>query len=113
MRSFALLYISLFLLFYFLITFGAYKNLIQINIGKVSKNIKWIFWSYNLILLFSFVFLYIYPNPTRTATDYTIYFYFNLILFIDFFSKIPLTLSLLIHYVVKRKENENPFCIPD
>ncbi len=103
MRSFALLYISLFLLFYFLITFGAYKNLIQLTSERFRKMSKWIFWSYNFILLLSFVFLYIYPMQPRTATDYTVYFYFNLILFIDFFSKIPLTLALLIHYVVERR----------
>ncbi len=105
MRSFPLLLISIFLLFYFLITFGAFKNLIKLTSESFRQSSKWIFWSFNLILLFSFVFLYIYPNQPRHATDYTIYFYFNLILFIDFFSKIPLTLSLLISYLTKRKGN--------
>jgi len=99
MRSFPILYLLIFLIFYLLITIGANKNLIRLFSENKRKLINWIFWSINLFILIGFIFLYIYPYNAREASNYPAYFYFNSLLFADIIFKIPLSLSLLLYYL--------------
>jgi len=101
MRSFSIVVLILFLLFYVFISIGAYKNLIFIT-PKNKRKIRAICLSTNIFIFLGFIILYIYPFQANKAFNYPLYFYFNAILFTDFFIKIPLALSLMIYYLFKR-----------
>ena len=95
MRSFQLLFILLFLLFYSLLSYGAAKSILRIvspaNIRIVYRII--IIWSIAIIV--SFVFLYVWPFTTRNTQNYSVNLIYNAILSVDFVFKIPLTLSFM------------------
>jgi len=105
MRSFPVIYLLIFLIFYFLITIGAYKNLIRLFSNSKKKTVNWIFWSTNLFIICSFIFLYIYPHNAREASNYPAYFYFNSLLFADIIFKVPLSFSLLLYYLFFRVQH--------
>lgn len=102
MRSFQLMFLVLFIILYAIVSFGAYRNLRKSILPKYIKPLNRIFGIYSLLLVFTFIFLYIYPNQPRNAKNYDVYFYFNTILFIDFFIKLILSFFYLI-YLFYRK----------
>lgn len=96
MRTFQLLSITLFLIFYALISFGAIKSLLGIALPENRKKVFLLMLIISLVVLVSFVLLYIWPLTTRNTKEYTLHLIFNAILSIDFVFKIPLALSVLI-----------------
>ncbi len=106
MRSFPIQFLIIFLIFYLVITVGAFTHLLKLANKKNRIWIKWLFGLFDAFLIVGFVFLYIYPNQPRDATNYPVYFYFNAVLFIDFIFKIPLCVSLLLHYITLRKKSK-------
>ena len=105
MRTFQLLSIMLFLIFYALITFGAIKGLLAIALNGNRKKVFRIMLTISLVVLISFFLLYIWPLTTRSTKEYTLHLIFNAVLSIDFVFKIPLALSVLIGipFAIKRK----------
>lgn len=100
MRSFQLLYLFVFIVFWIFIGFGAYSSIRKI-IQK--KGFKIGYWSYSIFIVISFIFLYIYPNQPREAKNYLVYFYFNAFLFIDFIIKIILSVFFIFGLFLKQK----------
>ena len=105
MRTFQLLSITLFLVFYALISFGAIKSLLVISLSVNRRKVFWLMLIISIVVLISFVLLYIWPLTTRNTKEYTWHLIFNAVLSIDFVFKIPLALSVLIGipFTVKRK----------
>lgn len=96
MRSFQLLFWIVFLLIYTLITLGAVGNIVQLANSKQKTNIRIIGILFFLVLILTLVFLYIWPGDVRTSENYSLYFFFNGILLIDFFFKIPLSFFYIV-----------------
>jgi len=92
MRSFQFVLWIIFLLFYVLISLSSYRAILNIA-GK--KYWKGIFFSWSALILFFTVALYIWPGNIRNTENYSLYFLFNGILFIDLCFKLPLFLSFL------------------
>ena len=104
MRSFQFVSIVIFLSVYIFISYFntvTLKNLFQ---AQKQKLFQFIHGSYSLLLLLIFIFLYIYPNKPRDASNYSFYFYFNAILFIDFFTKISVFIAGIISIFVKKSK---------
>jgi uncharacterized protein len=105
MRTFQLLSVMLFLVFYALITFGAIKGLLSIALPGNRKKVLWLMLIISSVVLISFILLYIWPLTTRNTKEYPLHLIVNAVLSIDFVFKIPLALSVLIGipFTVKRK----------
>ena len=105
MRTFQLIPITLFLVFYALISFGAIKSLLVISLPVNRRKVFWLMLVISIAVLISFVLLYIWPLTTRNTKEYTWHLIFNAALSIDFVFKIPLALSILIGilFSLKRK----------
>jgi predicted MPP superfamily phosphohydrolase len=100
MRSFQLLYLFIFVVFWFFIGLGAYSSLREII---QREKFKIGFWGYSIFFIFIFIFLYIYPYQPSEAKNYLIYFYFNALLFIDFIVKIILSVFFIFGLFFKQK----------
>ncbi len=105
MRTFQLLSLVIFLLFYSIVSFGAIKGLLRIALPKDRAKIIRGMLFYSILVLAGFVLLYIWPLTTRSTKEYTMHLIFNALLSIDFVFKIPLALSLLlgIPFSIKNK----------
>jgi len=75
------------------------KRLFQ---DQKQKYFQFIYGAYALLLILTFIFLYIYPNKPRDASNYSLYFYFNAILFIDFFTKVPIFIAGIVSIFIKK-----------
>lgn len=95
MRTFQLLYVLLFVLFYAFISFGAIKSLT--GIAKPKNKIKslWITLIISIAIITGFIFLYIWPFTPRSTKEYSTYLIYNAVLSADFVFKISLTLSFI------------------
>ena len=111
MRSFQLMFLVLFIILYAIVSFGAYRNLRKSILPKYIKPLNRIFGIYSLLLVFTFIFLYIYPNQPRHAKNYDVYFYFNTILFIDFFIKLILSFFYLIYLFYRKRRTSRSILI--
>jgi len=100
-----MLFLVLFIIFYGIVSLGAYRNLKKSTSPKYKKWLNLIFGIYTLLLVGTFIFLYIYPNQPTHAHNYTIYFYFNAVLFIDFFVKLILSFFYFIYLFFRKKRN--------
>jgi len=96
MRTFQLLSLVIFLLFYSLVSFGAIKSLLQIVLPKIRKKVFRVVLFFSLLVLAGFVILYVWPLTTRSTKEYTFHLMFNAVLSVDFVFKIPLAISLLL-----------------
>jgi uncharacterized protein len=96
MRSFQLLSIVTFLLFYALVSFGAVKTVLRIVSPANKKKVFWLMLLFSVIVVAGFVMLYIWPLTTRNTKEYTLHLMFNALLSVDFVFKIPLAISLLL-----------------
>ena len=103
MRTFQLLSISLFLIFYLIISFGAIKSLLRIVSPLYIKKTFWINLIFLVTICLGFVLLYIWPLTTRNLKGFSIHLIFNAILSIDFVFKVSLTLSFLVGVFFPRK----------
>lgn len=99
MRSFQILALVLFLVFYLLTVFGAFSNLKKIT-GK-NKIVSGVFILLNILVLSIFILLYIYPFNPRTATNYPAYFFYNTFLFAVFLFNVPMATAIFIQSVLK------------
>ncbi len=104
MKSFQLIYILSFLIFYGIIGWGALKNLMNIYHPKYSASVKRTFFIQTLLLIFFFIFLYIYPNHPRQANNYKFQLIFNVIFFIDFIIKLLLAISFLCYFFFRKNQ---------
>ena len=102
MRSYQLIYLLLFILFYALITIGTNASLVQIVKSSIRKKIKWIILIYSFLLITGFLLLYIWPDHAWKKGNYAIILIYNTFLSIDFIFKIPLSLSFLIGLLFTR-----------
>jgi uncharacterized protein len=101
MRSFLIITLLTFLVFYILTSLGAWSNLKKICGSK--KVVSLVFWVLNFLVFAGFIILYIYPFQPRTATNYQVYFFFNTLLFSIFLFNIPMALSFLLHKAFKQE----------
>ena len=102
MRSFQILLIVIFLFIYFLLSCFNTVTLKKLFQARKQKWFQYIYCGYSLLLILTFIFLYIYPNKPRDASNYSFYFYFNAILFIDFFTKIPVFIAGIVSIFIKK-----------
>lgn len=105
MRSFPILYLIIFLLFFLLVIFGSIKNIRKIVATQFKKPASTVFLIIHVLLLLVFIYLYIYPNQPREATDYTVYVIYNFILFSVLVFNLPNALSYLLHIILARKKS--------
>jgi uncharacterized protein len=106
MRSFELFYLLLFAGLYLIMGLGALRSL------KMIINACW----YPAIRLFTiliyiaviagFILLYIFPWHIDRASDYSVYSYFNALIFIVFFISLPLAVSTFLHYIFENKRDK-------
>lgn len=104
MRSFQMLFLLLFILFYVVVSWGTLKNIKSSTSGNYKNWLGWLFSIYTLLVLGTFIFLYIYPDQPRHAKNYTVYFYFNALLFIDLLAKVFLSVSYLIYLFFRKRK---------
>ena len=102
MRSFQILFLIIFIAFYVIVGLGAYLNLNKSILPKYKNSIRWTFGIYSFLMLGIFIFLYIYPNQPQHAKNYNLYFYFNALLFIDFFVKLLFSIFYLVYLFFRR-----------
>jgi predicted MPP superfamily phosphohydrolase len=84
------------ILFYILITFGTVQVLVQLAKAKHKNRFRLSIYLFAIGLIISMVLLYIWPGDIRTTKNYSLYYYFNGILLLDFFFKIPLSFFFII-----------------
>lgn len=104
MRSFQIIYILSFLIFYGIISWGALQNIKNILHIKYLTIIKNTYLIYSVLLIIFFIFLYIYPFHPSHVNNYKFYLIFNVILFIDFIVKLLLTISYLFFFIYLKKK---------
>lgn len=109
MRSFQLLYLVMFFLFYLLLSVGAIFNVKVLVTNKKKNLFIWVMGIFQVLVLAGFVFLYIYPNQPQHATNYPTYFYYNALLFLVVLFNIPTALSYLACLIAGRKKRILPF----
>ena len=102
MRSFQFASIITFLLIYILFSYVNTTTLKKLFKADKRKYFQFIYIGYSLLLLLTFIYLYVYPNKPRDASNYSFYFYFNAILFIDFFTKIPVFIAGIVSIFIKK-----------
>lgn len=93
MRTFQLIFIVLFLIFYTAITLGAIKTLTGVVNPPKRKIVQKLVLVISSTILVGFVILYIWPLTTRNTNEYSAHLIFNIILSIDFIFKIPSSLA--------------------
>jgi predicted MPP superfamily phosphohydrolase len=98
MRTFQLLFIVIFLIFYSLISIGAIKSLLGITIPANRKKVLRLLIIISAFIFISFVLLYVWPLTTRNTQEYTVHLIFNALLSVDFVFKLPLALSFIIGF---------------
>jgi predicted MPP superfamily phosphohydrolase len=105
MRTFQLLFILLFLVFYAFLTFGSLKSLLGISKSQNKGKVKIGVLLFTAVIFVGFILLYIWPLTTRNTNEYSAHLIFNAILSIDFIFKLPLALSYVfsIFFSIKRK----------
>jgi len=84
------------ILFYVLITLGTVRVLVQLAKAEHKNRIRLSFYLFAIGLIISMVLLYIWPGDIRTTKNYSLYYYFNGILLLDFIFKIPLSFFFII-----------------
>lgn len=104
MRTFQLLFILLFLIFYSLISIGTIKSLSGIAIPNKKKKVQRIILFVSTVVFISFILLYIWPLTARNTKEYSFHLIFNAILSIDFIFKIPLALSFAVGIFFSKKK---------
>ena len=102
MRNFPSLYVIIFLIIYLGITYFVINSVLRLFTKKNKNRAKLILIIYSLLIITSFVYLYIYPNQPRYTRNYTYYFYFNSILFIDIIVKLPILIFSLFGYISRK-----------
>lgn len=103
MRTFQLVSILLFLVFYAFISFGSIKCLLRITPPAQQKKVFKILIIISISILTGFVMLYVWPMTTRNLRGYTLHLIYNAILSIDFVFKFSLTLSYLLGIFIRKK----------
>ena len=105
MRSFQLMFWIFLILFYVLITLGTIRVLVQLAKAEHKNRIRLSFYLFAIGLIISMVLLYIWPGDIRTTKNYSLYYYFNGILLLDFIFKIPLSFFFIIGKLFFRNSN--------
>ncbi|MFW6370028.1 MAG: metallophosphoesterase, partial [Bacteroidota bacterium] len=103
MRSFPVLYLIVFLLFFILVVYGSLKNIQKITANKFKRKISIGFLLLHVLMLLVFIYLYIYPNQPREATNYTVYIIYNFILFALLVFNFPNAFSYFLYVIFARK----------
>ena len=103
MRSFQMMFWILFILFYVLITMGTVQALTELANSKLKSKIRLSILILTISLIISMVLLYIWPGDIRTTKNYSLFYYFNGILLLDFIFKIPLSFFYIIGKLFSQK----------
>lgn len=106
MRSFQLMFWILLIVFYILITLGTGQVLVQLTKSKLKFRIKLSIALVTIGLIVSMVLLYIWPGDIRTTKNYSLFYYFNGILLLDFIFKIPLSFFYIISKLFSIKNRQ-------
>ncbi len=96
MRSFQIMFWILLIVFYVLITIGTVQVLTELANSKLKSKIRLGILILTIGLIISLVLLYIWPGDIRTTKSYSLFYYFNGILLLDFIFKIPLSFFYVI-----------------
>jgi predicted MPP superfamily phosphohydrolase len=105
MRSFLIITLLTFLVFYILTSLGAWSNIRKISGNKKIVNL--VFWLLNFLVFAGYIILYIYPFQPRAATNYQVYFFFNTLLFSVFLFNVPMAISFLMQKALKKESKQH------
>ena len=105
MRSFQLMFWVLLILFYVLITLGTLQVLVQLVKSKFKFRIRLGILIFGLCTIISMGLLYVWPGDIRTTNNYSLYYYFNGILLLDFIFKIPLSFFYIVGLIFFSNNN--------
>lgn len=103
MRTYQVLYLLLFLIFYLVLTLTTYKSIVRVLKNHLKKTICWIIYSYSIILILIFIVIYIWPGLTSKNGDYSTTLIFNGFLSADFAFKTMATLTYFFGLILKKK----------
>lgn len=107
MRSIPFLIAIIFLAFYGTITVLAWKSISPLTHKKAFHNkVKRVYWFYSALIWIAFMLLFIFPFSIATSKNYSSYYYFNALLFIDILCKAALSVSSLIHFFTTNKNRK-------
>lgn len=95
MRSYQLIYLIFFILFYAVTSLGTAASVKQIVMHNLRNRIRWIIYIYSFLMISGFLLLYIWPDHAWKNGNYATILTYNTLLSIDFVIKIPLSLSFL------------------
>lgn len=104
MRAFQVVNLIVFIFFYAFITYGTVISLTKVILSKKKKGLIFGITFFSILSIATFIFLYIWPNSAQKAGEYSIYFIFNAILFIELIFKIPLSFSFILGILFFRKK---------
>lgn len=104
MRTVQLLFMVIFLVFYILISLGAFMSLLNLTFPANKKKVQWTILVYSFIIIVSFVLLYIWPMTVRSIKDYTFHLIYNALLSADLVFKIPLAFSFVCGFFFTSKK---------
>ena len=106
MRSISFLILAGIFLFLLLMTWLSSRSLINLSSSKkIRKRIGLAYWIFSLYVISHFTYLFIYPQTAATSINYKAYFLFNVILITDLLSKIVLSASAIIFFILKKKSH--------
>ena len=111
MRTFPLLPVLYFLIFYLLFLIGATFSLKKILSTKKLKPLANFYFIFCLLLLFTLFYLYIYPNSPRTSHTFRFYLYFNILLFVVITFNLPASLFAFLSIFLGKSKKSTPLLI--
>lgn len=107
MRSFQLIYLLTFLVFYSFISFSSISILRRLVQKNHRKRLSISISLFSIFIILSFVFLYVWPLNTRKTGEYSFYLIYNAILSFDFIFKIPFTFTFISGLFIAKKSYSN------
>lgn len=109
MRSISFLILAGILFFLLLLSwlgYNAIKKLSTSSSKTLKRGIKYCYWIYSIYVVVHFTYLFIYPQTAASSVSYKAYFFFNIILVADIFSKIILSISYIIYSIFQSKNHD-------
>lgn len=106
MRSFSIIYLSLFFLFFILMGIGTILSISKIIPKKNVKYTQWLLGMIHFLIFGEFIILYIYPGNIRDEVNYSLYSLFNAIMLALFIIDIIMTFFLLLSLLFLQKRSK-------
>ena len=105
MRSFNIIFWIVFILFYILITLGTAKVMLQLVNSKFEQKTRLSILLFAIGLIVSMILLYVWPGDIRSTKNYSLYYIFNGILFMDIIFKIPLSFFCIVRLLFSKNNS--------